>query len=115
MGFVSPRRPGKPPEAGLSGPAFSDFVYNGGPVINTPQVHILFVGYGWASTANQNRMTRLTQFVRDLLNSRYMNILSQYGCGTSGTVASTTVVGSDNRGDMQLGLMQGTSPSICRG
>ena len=96
-GFVSPRRAGKPPdEAGLSGPgAFSDFIYNGGPVINTPQVHILFVG-DWSSTANQNRLGRLTQFVSDLLSSRYMNILTQYGCGTNGTVASTTTVAAPN-------------------
>ena len=60
-------------------------------MISTPQVHILFVG-DWSGTANQNRLTRLTQFVSDLLGSRYMNILSQYGCGTSGTVASTGTV-----------------------
>jgi hypothetical protein len=96
-GFVSPRRPGKPPdEAGLSGPgAYSDFTYNGGPVITVPQVHILFVG-DWSSTANQNRLTRLTQFVSDLLNSRYMNILSQYGCGNNGSVASRATVAAPN-------------------
>jgi hypothetical protein len=33
--------------------------------------------------------------------------------GLSGTVASTTVVGSAPRNDTGLGMMQGTSPSIC--
>jgi hypothetical protein len=92
-GVVSPRRPGKPPTAaGLSGQGrYRDFTYHHGPVINTPQVHILFVG-DWSSTADQSRLASLTQFVEDLLNSRYMNILSQYGCGTSGTVTGTTTV-----------------------
>jgi hypothetical protein len=92
-GYVSTRRASKPPEAaGSSGSgAYSDLVYHGGPIINTPQVHILFVG-DWSSTASKSRQAHLTQFVKDLLNSRYMNILSQYGCGTSGTVASTTTV-----------------------
>jgi hypothetical protein len=68
-----------------------DFIYNGGPVINTPQMYILFVG-DWSSTANQNRATRLSQFVTDMLNSRYMNILSQYGCGTTGNVLNSLFV-----------------------
>ena len=93
VGYVSPRRPGKTPGApGAGGTGrYSDFVCHGGPIINTPQVHILFVG-DWSSTASQNRLTHLTQFVRDLLSSRYMNILPQYGCGASGMVASTATV-----------------------
>ncbi len=91
-GVVSPRRPERVAGVvGLGPGSFSDFIYHGGPVINTPQVHILFVG-DWSSTANQNRATRLSQFVSDLLSSRYMNILSQYGCGNSGTVAGTAFV-----------------------
>ena len=93
IGGVSPHRPGKLSDAaGSSGfGKYSDFIYHGGPVINSPQVHILFVG-NWNSPPNQNRATRLIQFVSDLLSSRYMNILSQYGCGTTGTVAGTTIV-----------------------
>ncbi len=95
FGGVSPRRPVKPAAVGTSGASgtgtFGDFAYQGGPVIHAPEVHILFVG-DWTSTANQNRATRLTQFVTDLLSSRYMNILSQYGCGTSGTVGGTAFV-----------------------
>ena len=63
---------------------FPNFIYRGGPVINTPQVFALFVG-DWSSTANQNRATRLGQFLTDMMNSQYMNMLAQYGCGSSGT------------------------------
>jgi hypothetical protein len=75
---------------------FPRFAYHGGPVIDTPQVSALFVG-DWSSPAQQSRAERLGQFVRDLLNSRYMNILSQYGCGTSGSlVGSAFVAAPDN-------------------
>jgi hypothetical protein len=74
---------------------FPNFKNQGGPVINTPQVYILFVG-DWTSPANQNRATRLRQFTSDLLNSQYMNILSQYGCGTSGTVVNSVFVDNSN-------------------
>jgi hypothetical protein len=91
-GYTSPRLPGGPRFAAAAGTErFGDFIYHGGPVIDTPQVHLLFVG-DWSGEDNQNRLRRLTQFVSDLLNSRYMNILSQYGCGITGTVASTTTV-----------------------
>src|SRR5215831_15483266 len=73
-----------------------NFGYRGGPIINTPQVFALFVG-NWSSAANQTRATRLQQFVTDLLNSRYMNILSQYGCGTNGTVVKSVFVPSSNQ------------------
>jgi hypothetical protein len=72
---------------------FSDFTYSGGPIIETPQVSILFVG-DWSSIADQTRATNLKQFVSDMLNSDYMNILSQYGCGSSGSVVSSPTVPS---------------------
>lgn len=80
-----------------SGPGSSpDFLYRGGPIINNPQVHAVFLG-DWTSAANQTRATRLQQFVTDLLNSTYMNILSQYGCGSTGTlVNSVTIADSTN-------------------
>jgi hypothetical protein len=56
----------------------------------------VFVG-NWSSSADQTRATNLKQFVSDMLNSNYMNILSQYGCGTSGSVVSSpTVPSPDN-------------------
>jgi hypothetical protein len=74
---------------------FPDFIYNGGPVINTPQVYALFVG-DWSSTSNQSRANRLQQFITDFLNSRYMNILSQYGCGTSGNLVNSVFISSSD-------------------
>lgn len=76
--------------------SFPNFINQGGPVINTPQVYILFYG-DWKSPNNQDRASRLSQFVKDFLNSRYMNILSQYGCGTSGTVVNSVFVASSNQ------------------
>jgi hypothetical protein len=75
---------------------FPNFINQGGPIINTPQVYILFYG-DWSSAANQKRATRLSQFTTDLLKSRYMNILSQYGCGTSGTVVNSVFVPSSDQ------------------
>jgi hypothetical protein len=91
---VQPKGPAKrmPEPTVVSGTGrFPDFIYHGGPVIKTPQVYILFVG-DWSSAANQTRASRLSQFVSDFLNSSYMNILSQYGCGTTGNVANSVFV-----------------------
>jgi hypothetical protein len=95
-GVVEPQRrekKGLPSATGTGN--FPNFLYHGGPVINMPQVYALFVG-DWSSAANQNRATRLSQFVTDLLNSRYMNILSQYGCGTTGTLVNSVFIASGN-------------------
>jgi hypothetical protein len=75
--------------------SFPDFIYRGGPVIQNPQLYILFIG-DWSSTANQTRARRLRQFVTDLLKSQYMNILSQYGVGTTGTVINSVFIPSSN-------------------
>jgi hypothetical protein len=88
-----------------SGPgAFTDFIYRGGPVINNPQVYLVFLG-DWSSTANQNRATRLQQFMNDLMNSNYMNMLAQYGCGSTGTVVNSVFIASTdndlNRNDIE--------------
>jgi hypothetical protein len=77
-----------------SGPgAFPDFIYRGGEVINYPLVYLVFLG-DWSSTANQNRATRLQQFMTDLMNSNYMNLLAQYGCGSTGTVVNSVFIAS---------------------
>lgn len=102
-GIVSPKRPKRKVRLGLPADlagtsatgSFPDFIYHGGPIINTPQMYAIFFG-DWSSTANQNRATRLAQFVSDMLNSRYMNILSQYGCGTSGTLVKSVFVSSSD-------------------
>ncbi len=107
---VSPRRAkrkiplGGVPSIG-SGPGnFPGFVYHGGPIINTPQVFSVFLG-DWTSTTNQNRASRLSQFLNDLMNSDYMNMLAQYGCGASGTVVNSVFIASTdhdlNRADIE--------------
>ncbi len=89
-GGVSPRVPSRAPLAAAAG-ARADFVYNGGPVIRAPQVYISFWGSQWTDGSHAPCAARLEQFMRDLLNSQYMNVLSQYGVG-SGAGAAVTVV-----------------------
>ncbi|QUD87707.1 hypothetical protein [Phenylobacterium montanum] len=79
-----------------SGPgAFPTFAYQGGRVINQPKVWCVFLG-DWSSSANQTRATRLSQFLTDLMNSDYMNMLAQYGCGSTGSVAGSVFISSSN-------------------
>ena len=62
--------------------AHSGFVYHGGPVIGCSQVYATFWGDQWLTDpASTVRAGRLAQYMKDLLASQYMNILSQYGCG----------------------------------
>jgi len=69
---------GKAPTAGT----FPGFIYNGGPVITCPQVYTSFWGPLWQSDpAHLESAARLCQFNQDLLNSNFMNVLSQYGVG----------------------------------
>ena len=60
----------------------SNFTYHGGPVINCAQVYATFWGDQWLSDpSSTQRAGRLAQFIKDFLASKYMNVLSQYGCG----------------------------------
>lgn len=93
-GGVSPR-PGAPAIRGVKGGrsrrkhrgrarprgAFPGFGYNGGPVISFPQVCTSFWRSLWSETSHQHRAQRLSQFHSDLLQSGFMNVLSQYGVG----------------------------------
>ncbi len=45
---------------------------------------------------NKIDLNRLAQFNTDLLSSHYMNILSQYGCGTTGTVVDSIYITNSN-------------------
>jgi hypothetical protein len=66
----------------LSGPAHPDFVYNGGTVITSPFIYATFWGSLWLSDpAHLTEAGRLSQFLKDLVASQYMNVLSQYGVG----------------------------------
>jgi hypothetical protein len=91
FGGVSPRRaaPAAPAQGGLvpAAAAHADFTYNGGAVIRSPQVYTTFWGPQWSDATHAVRADRMNQFIQDLLNSDYMNVLSQYGVG-SGTGAA---------------------------
>ena len=83
-----------PPAAGAV--AFPNFTYHGGPVIASPQVYTSFWGNLWSDADHQARAERLNQFHRDLLESGFMNVLSQYGvgrgAGNAGTFAGSTFI-----------------------
>ncbi len=76
--------------------AHSGFNYHGGPVVRCPLVYVSFWGSAWTSTAAQlTRASRLMQFHQDMLASKYMNVLSQYGAGVgagSGAVVRATFI-----------------------
>jgi hypothetical protein len=84
---VGGERAKAPSEVSAAGAAGADphpgFTYHGGAVVLDPQVFALYVG-DWSGAANQARAARLNQYLTDLVGSSYMNILSQYGCGTAG-------------------------------
>lgn len=62
--------------------AFPGFIYNGGPVITSPLMYTSFWGALWSDASHQADAQRLTEYMQDLLNSNFMNVLSQYGAGT---------------------------------
>lgn len=73
------------PAAGSSpaAPAHGDFIWNGGPVITCPLIYATFWGASWTNTpTGHTEAGRLAQFLQDLVNSEFMNVLSQYGCGS---------------------------------
>ena len=86
-GVQAPSRPhhgggGRGP-TGPAALAHPDFVYNGGPVITCPLIYVSFWGSMWLTDpAHIQAAGRLTQFCADLVNSNYMNVLSQYGVGS---------------------------------
>jgi hypothetical protein len=63
-------------------PAHPNFTYHGGPVIACSTVYSSFWGDQWLTDpASTQRAGRLAQYMKDLLASKYQNILSQYGAG----------------------------------
>jgi hypothetical protein len=73
---------------------FPNFTWQGGPVIATPEVHTTFWGALWSDASHQARAQRLNQYHQDLLQSDFMNVLSQYGVGAgkAGTFVGGTFV-----------------------
>ncbi len=63
-------------------PAHGDFIYNGGPVITNPILYPTFWGTNCADVTHQAQAARLVQYLKDLISSNWMNILTQYGAGT---------------------------------
>jgi hypothetical protein len=66
--------------------------YSGGPVIGCPQIYAGFWGQQYFRDPNyQTLQAQLIQFLTDLLNSTFMNVLSQYGAGGGAGVAGTFI------------------------
>ena len=64
-------------------PAHADFIWNGGPVLSCPMTYATFWGPSWTtSPSGLAEAARLSQFLQDLVNSQFMNVLSQYGVGS---------------------------------
>lgn len=126
-GGVSPV-PSKPAAYGLTalterqGPVITaaanpNFSYHGGPVVKRPQVFSSFWGKTWSQPANKKRAERLNQYLKDLLKSKYMNILSQYGVGAGAFVRSSFIANvaaelsdGDIRRVIQSGIDKGIFP-----
>ncbi|MBV8382333.1 MAG: hypothetical protein JOZ63_06985, partial [Planctomycetaceae bacterium] len=66
--------------------------YNGGPVLRCPQIYVGFWGRNyWGDSAYQNLGSQLTQFMTDLPQSTFMNLLRQYGAGLGAGLAGAFV------------------------
>lgn len=85
IGGVSPKPAHEGAAAGRAvpaAPAHGDFVWNGGPVLSCPMMYATFWGQSWTSTpSGLAEAARLSQFLQDIVNSQFMNVLSQYGVG----------------------------------
>lgn len=96
LGGVPARKPFR--AAAVAGqPAFPGFVYNGGTVITSPVVSTSYWGALWNDSAHQAAALRLDQFMQDLMNSNFMNVLTQYGVGSgsgSGSFGQSSFVGN---------------------
>lgn len=90
-------QPGAAVVGGISPAAatFPGFVYNGGPVVRCPQIYTSFWGSLWRTDpSHMERAGRLNQFLRDLAQSSFMNVLTQYGVNTMGFLMRACVVDS---------------------
>jgi hypothetical protein len=62
--------------------AFPNFGYNGGPVVPCAKLFSSFWGDAWLNDPDHiGRAGLLNQFLKDIVASEYMNVLSQYGAG----------------------------------
>jgi hypothetical protein len=84
---VTTRSPeaGPVPAAGSGSIGFSN---HGGPVIGCPQIYAGFWGQQWYRDAGYQALAgQIAQFLGDLTNSTFFNVLSQYGAGGGAGVA----------------------------
>jgi hypothetical protein len=66
--------------------------YWGGPVIGCPQIYVGFWGHDYYGDPGYMLLAnRLMQFVSALPQSKFMNVLSQYGAGGGADIAGTFV------------------------
>jgi hypothetical protein len=82
------------PAAGPVGAAGAhpNFIYHGGPVVNCAQVYSSFWGASWQTDPTHQALAgRLNQFLTDLVASKFMNVLHQYGVN-GGTFVRDTFV-----------------------
>ncbi len=91
VGGVNRKAAAMPADTPAAGQRAPDFKYNGGAVVRCPQVYGAFWGPQWSDAAHQARAGHLAQFMKDLLASQYMNVLSQYGVGAGAGVAGSYV------------------------
>ena len=107
-----------PGDVTAAGPAGADphpqYVYHGGAVVLDPRVFAVYVG-DWSGTANQARTVRLNQFLTDLVAGPYMNILSQYGCGTGGTFLGSAFVANAHHNLQETTIHQLIQAAIASG
>lgn len=86
--------------AGAPAPVFPTFRYQGGAVVANPQVYVSFWGDGWTDGALKARADRLTQFMKDLIVSKFVNVLHQYGVGP-GVYKGTSFVTDNVTADLK--------------
>jgi hypothetical protein len=53
--------------------------WSGGPIVRCPLIYNSFWGPLWSDDAHQALASQINQFTQDLLQSKFMNVLSQYG------------------------------------
>jgi acylphosphatase len=63
-------------------PAHGDLIFNGGPIVANPIVYPTFWGSNWPDAVHQTQALRLVTFLKDLISSDWMNVLTQYGVGS---------------------------------
>jgi hypothetical protein len=74
--------------------AHPNFSYHGGPVVSCAQVYSSFWGGAWQTDPEHIKLVgRLNQFLTDLVASKFMNVLHQYGVNGGVFLRSTFVQG----------------------